>query len=165
MNVVFGVAFVMAGCGGLWWLEMHAQRKRLVFLQQMSVAMLELHSQIRGQQTPLPRIFLQLSEHLTGEAGGFFLEIYDQLHQGQSFEKSWVKGVNQWFAREEERAVVLQLGRSFSGEEEEICKVLLLADDYFKRILLELQNKLPDKQRSFGAVCFSGGVMLLILLI
>lgn len=165
MNGVLGAVCILVGCGGLWYLELIHHRERMEVLRQMASAMLEIHSEIQAKQTPLPRIIEALYQKTTGVTSDFFTQVHQGLGQELSLSKSWEQGVKQCFSEVETQGVLYQLGRSFDGDGQQICKVLLLVNNYFERVLLEEQQKFPEQKRSFGAMCFSGGALLLILLV
>lgn len=165
MSTLLGAICIICGCTGMWLLEQKRQRQQMENLTQFVGAMMEMHGEIRAHQTALPRIFQKLSQHYTGTVALFFAEVYQAIEAGVLLHESWEAAVAQHFFDVEQRRILLQLGRSLAGDEEEICKAILLVNECFNRILLEKRDKLPDKRRSFGALCFSGGALLLILLI
>lgn len=164
MMAFLGGICIATGCGGLWLMQMKRQRKLLETLVELSGAMLEIRGQIIANQTPLPRIFLQLSQSAQGHGNDFFGDVICNLQEGKTLQMAWEEAVLSGQFPLEVEGVLLQVGRSFSGDEEQICKVLSLANGCLERIIKQYQEDLPDKRRSTGALCFSGGALLLILL-
>ncbi|WP_409968436.1 stage III sporulation protein AB [Bengtsoniella intestinalis] len=165
MSSILGGLLIGLGCGGVWWIEIKSQRNKMDTMGNMASAMLEIRSEIQTNQTPLPRIFLRLSQTYTGVTGVFFSQVYQGIQAEKTLTESWEQAVNVCFLEGEIQDVLHQLGYTFSGDSEKICKVLLLVNDYFKGILTDIRSKMPEKRRSFGAMCFSGGALLLILLV
>ncbi len=165
MMGVVGAICIVVGCGGLWLLHLRQQHQKVETIAQFSGIMLEIRGEILSHQTPLPRIFLRLSHSAHGQVGDFFQELTLELQEGVALQTAWEDRVLAADFPNEVEGVLLQVGRSFSGDEEQICKVLSLANGCLERILKVYQEKLPDNRRSFGALCFSGGALLLILLL
>lgn len=165
MMGALGAICIALGFGSLWYLQLLSQGQKLDTLGQLASSMLEICSEIQSHQTPLPRIFQNLSQHYTGKTGALYHAVSQEIEEGNTLLDSWMAGVEAIGFPPEETSLLLQTGRSFVGNEEQICKVLNLASDCFEREISKIKEQLPNERRSCGALCVSGGALLLILLL
>lgn len=143
---------------------LRGQRRELLLLAGLSAALEQMEGEIRLNRSPMLRLLERLGRRAGPEAA-FFHWIIAEIHRGGDLGSAWRKAVEETDIPPQEKLLLRETGEVLAGDEEKACRSLRVAAESLRRALEERSRHQADRERRSAAVCFSGGALLVILLI
>lgn len=140
-----------------------AGRDELRLLRALAASLTLLTRQISATLAPLPRLLRQ--GDWPREAESFFLMILDGLADGSSIEQSWRAAAQAMPLRENERALLAAPSEVLRGDEEPLLRALRAAAEAMEAAAREKAARRGEQERLITAVCVSGTLMLLLVIV
>ena len=165
MMKLMGAACILGGGAWARWLQLSAGRQRRMALSGMTAALQQMAEEVRMARTPMPALLTCLGRSRTGAEGAFFRSVSEHLKAGLPLPEAWGQALGALPLPESALAVLAELGRGLQGDEEKVCKAILLTTGTLEKQLDNLEKQRPEAERRATALWFSGAAMLVILLI
>ena len=155
-----GSVLVLGASALFWFLRMRERRRRRETLRDLISALGRMSEELRMARPPMPWLLERTAENC-GPAAEFFRRSAEALRQ----EASWQEAIACLPLSREETRVLEELRHGLRGDEEAVCAALRHAAGRLSRVVEELEGRRQSEERQLTAVCFSGGLLLVILLI
>lgn len=155
---------LLAGVLGAWD-AVSRQRKQLRLLRRLITVLSEMEEEIRLTRTPLPRLLKKLAENDRTECGRFLTHTADSLCSGQPPEHAFREGAEMLPLPQELCGSIAEIGESFRGDEEQICKAISLFRHRFEQTEQDWHRQQTNREKRSAALFLSASAMLVILLI
>jgi stage III sporulation protein AB len=163
MIKLVGSLCVLGGGVMVVWQRHLERRHQGEVLRDLVHALGYMAEEIRMARTPLP----QLLERLAADCGRtmcrFFLQAAKATRNGEGLTEVWRQEAERLPLGEEEKELLKRV--NLQGDEEKICKELLLVTKRLTMCLEERMRKAPEETKRTSALCFSAAALLVILLI
>lgn len=165
MTKLLGAILLMGG--GVWMrcMQVSARRYQRQTLAGMVSALHQMAEEIRMARTPLPALMSMLGRSCVGTEGAFFKEVGAALRGGIPASQAWETALPVLELPRRQTAILAELGAGLHGDEEKICKVILLVTRRLERNLEEWDRTAPDVERRTTGLWLSGAALTVILLI
>lgn len=138
-------------------------REELRTLRTMRDALLALEREIALTLAPLPEL---LSRGGFGEAAdAFFAAVSDAVQSGQTLGDAWRDAAQRIFLPNGQKTRFARLGSMLGGGEESVRRTLLFAADELSRTIEAREREKRERERLTTALCFSGSLLLAMILI
>ena len=158
-----GAALLFAASALLRRAILSRARQQRRTLRALSECFLSLAQAVRATLAPFPSLLETMPRE--GAAGTFFSSVRALLSCGETLPGAWRTAAEALPLPERERSAVASLASALGGEEESVCTALHRASAE----LLSAERALHAREREDGrvvsALCFSGALMLGILLL
>ncbi len=158
-----GAALLLAASALLRRAILSRARQQRRTLRALSEGFLSLAQAVRATLAPFPALLETMPRE--GAAGTFFSSVRALLSCGETLPGAWRTAAEALPLSERERSAVESLASALGGEEESVCTALHRASAE----LLSAERALHAREREDGrvvsALCFSGALMLGILLL
>ena len=158
-----GAALLLAASALLRRAILSRARQQRRTLRALSEGFLSLAQAVRATLAPFPALLETMPRE--GAAGTFFSSVRALLSCGETLPGAWRTAAEALPLSERERSAVDSLAPALGGEEESVCTALHRASAE----LLSAERALHAREREDGrvvsALCFSGALMLGILLL
>ena len=158
-----GAALLLAASALLRRAILSRARQQRRTLRALSECFLSLAQAVRATLAPFPSLLETMPRE--GAAGAFFSSVRALLSCGETLPGAWRTAAEALPLSERERSAVASLASALGGEEESVCTALHRASAE----LLSAERALHAREREDGrvvsALCFSGALMLGILLL
>lgn len=161
---LLGSLFIMAGGGAVWYLQLQERKRHQTLLEDLLYRMRSMGEEIRQTRTPLLRILERMAERNSSSAT-FFAAVSDAVCQGELLSTAWKNETERLALCVGEREILLRLGDSLGGDEEQVCKAISLATYDLAKRVEEVVRHRPEADRKSSALCFSSAALLVILLL
>ena len=159
-------AVCIFGAAGWAWRRGTAERKReLDTLADLMALLGRMDSEIRLRRTSLPRLLADLGRGRGPEVRRFCLSVAAALTRDAPLGESWRSAGESLPLDGEARPAVTALGDSLQGDEENVCKAILLTRKILGKRLEEARAGRAEREKRSGALWLSGAALLVILLI
>ena len=154
-------------CAGVWaWRQQAAARRcSLETLADLITTLRRMGEEIRMRRTALPKLLPQLQRGRTPAVARFLETVAAGIRRGRPLPDSWGEAVEALPLREGDRALLREIGGDLHGDEENICKVILLTCDQLSKSLEAARGSQPEEEKRASALWLSGAALLVILLI
>lgn len=140
-----------------------AGRDELRLLRELAASLTLLAQQIAATLTPLPRLLRQ--GDWPREAEKFFLCVLDGLSDGASIEQSWLAAAQGMPLDAPSRALLSTPAAVLRGEEEALLRALRATAEALACAAREKAARQSERERLITALCTSGTLMLLLLIL
>ena len=152
---------------GIWsWRRGAAERRRELDTLADLIRLLErMGEEIRLRRTSLPRLLAALGQDRCADIRGFCSAVAASLEGGAPLGRSWRSAAEALPLSPEDRGAVAALGDSLQGDEENICKAILLTGKTLETSLEDARSGRPEREKRSAALWLSGAALLVILLI
>ena len=147
------------------YLQAAARRREMDTLSDLLSVLRRMAEEIRMARTPLPALLNQLAMGCGAETEAFLRAAAAAAGGGEGLRETWRREAEKLPLPEGARAAMLRLGERLCGDEESICKAILLAEHSLAREESEYIRRQPEADRRATALCLSGAALLVILLI
>ena len=158
-----GAALLLAASALLRRAILSRARQQSRTLRALSECFLSLAQAVRVTLAPFPSLLETMPRE--GAAGMFFSSVRALLSRGETLSDAWRTAAEALPLSERERSAVESLVSALGGEEESVCTALHRASAE----LLSAERALHAREREDGhvvsALCFSGALLLGILLL
>ena len=159
-------ALLIFGAGVWAWRQQAAARRRsLETLADLITTLRRMGEEVRMRRTALPRLLSQLQRGRTSAVALFLQSVAAGIQMGRPLPDSWGEAVEALPLREGDRALLREIGGDLHGDEENICKVILLTCDQLSKSLEAARGSQPEEEKRASALWLSGAALLVILLI
>ena len=165
MLKLLGGGCILLGGGLGRWIQLAERRRRREVLSDLITALRRMGETIRMARTPLPVLLERLAADCGPEANRFFLGAAKAARQGEHLPGQWRHLAEALPLSEKDRTVLAELGSDLQGDEENICKAILLAIVQLEQTAKEAEEKRSDEEKRASALWFSAAALLVILLI
>ena len=132
-------------------------------LQEMRDALLGLEREIALTLTPLPVLFA--SGGYGEAADAFFASVSEGLRAGGTLRSCWAESASELALSLSEKDRVAQFGASLGGDEKAVRRALRAMADELSEVMETRQRGRAQRERVTTALCVSGSVFLLLILI
>ena len=164
MLKLLGAACVL-GAGGWAWRRGAAERRRELDTLADVIALLGRMEEIRLLRTSLPRLLASLGRDRGPEVRRFCAAVAASLERAAPLGESWRSAAEDLPLGAADRSALAALGELLQGDEESICKGILLTSHRLAKILEEARDSRAEREKRAGALWLSGAALLVILLI
>ena len=158
-----GAALLLAASALLRRAILSRARQQRRTLRALSECFLSLAQSVHATLAPFPSLLETMPRE--GAAGTFFSSVRALLSCGETLPGAWRTAAEALPLSERERSAVESLASALGGEEESVCTALHRASAE----LLSAERALHAREREDGrvvsALCFSGALLLGILLL
>ncbi|QNL45530.1 stage III sporulation protein AB [Oscillibacter hominis] len=156
-----------AGCllilsGGFWgWYDtVRRWRQELRLVEQMASDLEQMENEIALSLTPMPRLLKKLVSHRF--TGAFFGAVADRISRGGDLGQAWREEAAHHFSGPARRTLMeLRL----DGDEASVRRHLTWAAQQLRRQAQADRNRQKDREKLCTALCASGALFLVILLL
>lgn len=158
------LCILCAAFAGLWSQRAEGRRWRQTRLDILA-ALRQMGEEIRLARTTLPLLLEHAAEGCGAEGGAFFRSVAAAAKRGEDLPAAWDQAVQALQLEAEERRALSELGRSFGGDEESLCRAIAIAAVVLQRRAEEAESHRGEEEKRTAALWASGGALLVILLI
>ena len=116
-------------------------------------------------RTALPLLLERLAGQCGPDAAVLFSGAAAALRRGEPLTPVWRTLSEELPLPLESREVLADLGADLHGDEEAVCRAILLAVQRLEQHREDLENSRQAEEKRVTALCFSGAALLVILLI
>ena len=155
LTKLLGGLFVLLGGGLGRWAQMAERRRRRDTLSDFITALRRMGESVRMTRTPLPVLLERLSADCGQEAA----------RQGEDLPARWRRLTETLPLAEGDRTALAGLGRDLQGDEEKVCKAILLVSIRLEQSATEAEGTRRAEEQRVSALWFSAAALLVILLI
>ena len=165
MTRLIGAALLLSGTALLYGGIAGGRRRELCALRELIAALEFLERGVRASLTPMPRLLAQRG--LGVQADAFFTRLRGLLRadDGCSFAECWRAAAEPLPLRPQEKEMLAALGAALGGEEESVLLALQNTARALRTALSAREAAQRQESRLSGTLCFSGGLLLTILLL
>jgi len=156
-----GSVLVLGASALLWFLQMRERRRRRETLADLITALNRMDEELRMARPPMPWLLERSAEGCGADAAAFFHRSAEILRRGES----WAEAIACLPISREEARVLEELSHGLRGDEQAVCAALRHAAGGLERAMESLEQRRQSEERQLTAACFSGGLLLVILLI
>lgn len=154
-----------AAVWGLWTQRREARRQSLLRAELLS-ALRRMAEAVRLARTPLPDLLHHASQRCeTAEGADFFRAAACAAAAGEDLTARWEEGAMALSLTEEERRALAELGRSFGGDEDQLCRAAVVAEAVLERCGEERRACRTAEEKRAAALWLTAGALAVILLI
>ncbi len=165
MVKLLGAACIL-GAGAWAWRRGLAERRRELDTLADLIALLDcMAEEIRLRRTSLPRLLGTLGRDRTADVRAFCTSVASSLARGAPLGQSWRSAAEALPLRREDRQALAAIGDALQGDEENICKVILLTNKSLRKDLELTRDRRQETEKRSAALWLSGAALLVILLI
>ena len=162
---ILGCALIFGGGAAAAALHARASLREVEILGALCHVLGCMESDIRLNQTPLPRLLMKLSLQSEGELR-CFLQTVGKAAEGDRFTVSlWRRSCGQLPLGNYERGLMEELGDKLSGDEESLCRALSQTREQLLTAYDDHRCTRGEKERRNAAVCLSASAFVMILLL
>ena len=158
-----GAALLLAASALLRRAILSRARQQRRTLRALSEGFLSLAQDVRATLAPFPALLETMPRE--GAAGTFFSSVRALLSCGETLPGAWRTAAEALPLSERERSAVASLASALGGEEESVCTALHRASAELLSAERALHAREREDGRVISALCFSGALMLGILLL
>ena len=158
-----GAALLLAASALLRRAILSRARQQRRTLRALSEGFLSLAQAVRASLAPFPALLETMPRE--GAAGTFFSSVRALLSCGETLPGAWRTAAEALPLSERERSAVESLASALGGEEESVCAALHRASAELLSAERALHAREREDGRVISALCFSGALMLGILLL
>lgn len=158
-----GAALLLAASALLRRAILSRARQQRRTLRALSEGFLSLAQAVRATLAPFPALLETMPRE--GAAGTFFSSVRALLSCGETLPGAWRTAAEALPLSERERSAVESLASALGGEEESVCAALHRASAELLSAERALHAREREDGRVISALCFSGALMLGILLL
>lgn len=141
-------------------LRAHLRRKTL---RALAEGFLLLASSVRLTLMPLPRLLRKTV--CAPEAERFFAAVSDGLARGEAMEHAWAAAALSLPLDARERESIAALGSALGGDEASVCASLTHVSETLRESERRLAQHAREEARVTTALCLSGGLFAVIVLV
>ena len=139
-----------------------AHRAETDTVRDLRDALLALEREVALTLTPLPALFLRGGFGKTADA--FFTQVAQEIHAGKTLAESWAECSGALMLPQEVKLRVVRLGAHLGGDEESVRRALLASAQELSGVLERREREQSSRERITTALCLSGSLLLLLLL-
>ena len=152
---------------GVWlrWNTLTQRRRMRRVLEECPAALRRMAEEIRMARTALPLLLERLAGQCGPDAAVLFSGAAAALRRGEPLTPVWRTLSEKLPLPLESREVLADLGADLHGDEEAVCRAILLAVQRLEQHREDLENSRQAEEKRVTALCFSGAALLVILLI
>jgi stage III sporulation protein AB len=165
MLKLMGSVCILAAGVAVHMLQVRTFRRELSVLRGLVAALEEMENEIRLSRLPLPRLLKKAGFDRGRDVTAFFESICGAIGAGELPASAWRSAAAALPIARREQSELAELGRKLCGDEEQACKGIELARVRLAKALNEKSSRQADWEKRSTALCFSGAVLLIILLI
>ena len=164
MIKLFGAVCVLGAAVWAWRREAGERRRKLDTLADLIALLDRMEGEIRLRRTSMPRLMETLGQDRGKEVRRFCAAVAASLSRGTPLGTSWRTAAEALPLSPEDRTAVISLEDSLQGDEEHICKGILLIRKKLEKDLEAARDRRPEAEKRSGALWLSGAALLVILL-
>ena len=152
---------------GVWlrWNTLTQRRRMRRVLEECLASLRRMAEEIRMARTALPLLLERLAGQCGPDAAVLFSGAAAALRRGEPLTPVWRTLSEELPLPLESREVLADLGADLHGDEEAVCRAILLAVQRLEQHREDLENSRQAEEKRVTALCFSGAALLVILLI
>ena len=152
---------------GVWlrWNTLAQRRRMRRVLEECLTALRRMAEEIRMARTALPLLLERLAGQCGPDAAILFSGAAAALRRGEPLAPVWRTLSEELPLPPESREILADLGADLHGDEEAVCRAILLAVQRLEQHREDLENSRQAEEKRVTALCFSGAALLVILLI
>ena len=158
-----GAALLLAASALLRRAILSRARQQRRTLRALSEGFLSLAQAVRATLAPFPALLETMPRE--GAAGAFFFSVRALLSCGETLPGAWRTAAEALPLSEREKSAVASLASALGGEEESVCAALHRASAELLSAERALHAREREDGRVISALCFSGALLLGILLL
>ena len=159
-----GVACVLGGGFLARWYGVTALRRQEEALEELTALLERMAREIRMTRMPLPRLLSCLAQE-GRYTGGRFAAAAEAAGLGGDPEHAWRQTARTLPLPPLSRRITAELAPGLMGDEEGVCRAVLLTCQALYGQLSRLREERPAREKRTTALCLSGAALLVILLI
>lgn len=163
MMKLVGSLLILTGGGLLRRARLRADRRRRRALTDLASALNAMCEEVRMARTPMPELLRRQAEGCGVDVGAFLRSAAAASAGEEGLAGGWARGVPDLPLDEPERELLL--GLDLRGDEEQVCGALSRVGLWLSRRAEEKERNRLEVTKRTTALCFSGAVLLVILLI
>lgn len=141
------------------------RRREMDTLSGLLSALRRMAEEIRMARLPLPQLFDRITAGCNADVKAFFSAAAAAARQGEQLEDTWRKAAAALPLSNASRTALGELGSSFHGDEENICKGISVVIYTLAKEAEERTRRQPEEAKRATALCLSAAALLVILLI
>lgn len=165
MLKLLGSTLILGAGAWLRWNTLAQQRRMRRVLEECLAALRRMAEEIRMARTALPLLLERLAGQCGPDAAVLFSGAAAALRRGEPLTPVWRTLSEELPLPPESREVLADLGADLHGDEEAVCRAILLAVQRLEQHREDLENSRQAEEKRVTALCFSGAALLVILLI
>jgi len=160
---LLGSLCILSAGGWIWWSRLAERKRRERVLQDLMAVLRYMKTEIRLARTPLPILLEYLSKTCQSDTARLLTDTAKAVREGEHVQTVWQAGAGGLPLSEQERAELRML--NWRGDDENICAEISRVLTKLEQSAAELERNGPEDLKRGFAVCFSGAMFLVILLI
>jgi len=165
MLKLLGCLCILGAGAAVRTMQVRRLRRELALLRDMDSALDELRDEIRSSRSALPGLLDKAGKGRGGDASVFFEAAAAAIRTGNEFPLVWKQEADRLPASSDVRREVGELGQKLCGDEAAACDGISLVTDFLRKDIEEKRRCQRDTERCCTAMCFSGALLLILLLI
>ena len=162
---LLGGSLILAAGGAVWLTQHLERRQRRRILWALICLLGQAEDRIRLDRVPLPALLEQLAKRADPALSPLLRETASAMTGGGDPAAVWRAGTVRLPVPEPDKLHLAALADAAQGEEENICKGILLAREKLRESLAALEGRQAEEEKRTAALCFSAAALLVIVLL
>ena len=165
MLKLLGSLCIASGGALSWYLQRAERRRERDARSDLQRAFRRMGEEVRLARTPMPALLKALAKDCGEPAAAFLEAVSRAAARGEGLPGVWREQAEALPLCERDKSAVFALAGDLQGDEEKVCKAILLAIVQLEQTAKEAEEKRSDEEKQASALWFSAAALLVILLI